>query len=842
MHNFGGGLSCTDNQLVGWVKIPQRPAIPKIDTRVTAAWIAKDQLQITNDLTEGSGASIQTVVADRTVFKQAGAVSGNTMILTTPAQCGSTDNALRVYPYNLAPYATLTAYGFGQNQRCQQLENITIAITNSYPDSGIDNTGDTAPTATTSNPDTGTCKITGDLDWLFCSLQNIASNAIDFLVGALKTLLYTPTSQIFTDQFQKSFNSFRNLGIALLIIAGLVMVISQAAGLEIFAAYTVRKALPRIILAMLGIALSWPLLQFIITFFNDIGIWANQLILATVNVDTGGAPLSSYSFGSVSILATVAGGALLFSTGIVMGLLGTVFLSLLIGFLVLALRQLIILACVLLAPLAIACWIFPGTQKLGHFWRDTLLTALAAFPIIMVLIGAGQAMSTIAAEAGNASGSGGAWKLLSVLSEAVPLFILPWALRLAGGAVGGLHAALTGSGFGKGIFGGIRNFQGRRFGERIAAAGSGHFFKPRTELARTANDAIWSVANLGQGGINPFRWRSNMREARHGNAIGEAKQLMEKSPEWQSILNDNSAIKAAKMIAQGRSLGEIDSWLQGNGDPRTKASMGELGQQARQSVITRALRASRVGSSQATQIASLYADAQSGTGWMYKIYEADEHDPETGQLLHRKGEVIDTQQAFRDMAKDIADVTGGDAAMTARVWGDMKGLGGRTRGDLFGAGFNAGYTQILNAAAARSRGEDAAGVDAAIDANAVLLEAFTDNPANAIMSGKPYSAEAVIETAADEMRRIAPPPNVDWNTLSAAERQTISTNTDRLTTFAAGILNAQRSGVYVSPRALSTVQHALDTAPPQVRAAIQREVDRMQRAAPFTPEDLNNAA
>lgn len=49
-------------------------------------------------------------------------------------------------------------------------------------------------------------------------------------------------------------------------------------------------------------------------------------------------------------------------------------------------RQLIVFALVLTAPIAIACWVLPNTEKLFKKWSFNLFRVLAMFPMVTGLI------------------------------------------------------------------------------------------------------------------------------------------------------------------------------------------------------------------------------------------------------------------------------------------------------------------------------------------------------------------------------------------------------------------------------------------------------------------------
>jgi hypothetical protein len=264
--------------------------------------------------------------------------------------------------------------------------------------------------------------------WLVCAFVSLGQGTIELVDRIIQDLLFVPTDQIFTPEFKTAWNSFRVVGVILVLLAGLVMIISQAAGLELFDAYTIKKLLPRLLVAAIGISLSWPLMQLTVTFFNDIGGWAHDLILYPFG------NLDNHAVGSTYLGALLLIGALP-AVYLILGpfgsilLLGTIALAVLVGLLVLTLRQIIIIMAVLMAPLAIAAYVLPGTQKLWAFWKNTFLTSLLMFPIIMGFIAAGQALALVAAAVKDSP----MMHLLSVLAYIAPYFLLPFAFKLAGG-------------------------------------------------------------------------------------------------------------------------------------------------------------------------------------------------------------------------------------------------------------------------------------------------------------------------------------------------------------------------------------------------------------------------
>ena len=340
-----------------------------------------------------------------------------------------------------------------------------------------DSTGQAGQYDQGGNCNTNLCPAAADtshLNWILCPVFELATGITGALNGAIQNYLYSPVSVIFSSSngFQTAFDNFRDIGEALLVIAGLVMVIGQAAGLEILSAYTVRKALPRIIIAAIGMALAWPILQFVVTLFNDFGSGAGNVILNNVTIHGGALATNNTVTGVGAVVIGLAGGVAVWALfgWAIMPIILAMLLALFIGVMVLAIRQLVILVCILIAPLAIAASILPGTQKLWSFWRSTLLTTLMMFPVIMAFLASGAAMAKVAAAMAAAQPSSAAeWNIFALLIFIAPYFMLPFAFKMSGGLMAGVVGAIGSNGLVRNGFKGLserRKTQGQAYRSR----------------------------------------------------------------------------------------------------------------------------------------------------------------------------------------------------------------------------------------------------------------------------------------------------------------------------------------------------------------------------------------
>ncbi len=319
--------------------------------------------------------------------------------------------------------------------------------------------------------------------WLACSLITAGSGLVNGFYNAIQGFLYTPVDQIFDSTFQKVFNRFSVFGMAIIVIAGLVMVIAQATGSDLVDAYTVKKVMPRLGFAIVGIALAWPVLKLLMTLTNDLGLTAGAFISGLGSGEGGLTGSGENSFGIVWAigLPALALGKLAVSLGAwgLLSLVGTGLLALLLGLFVLAIRQLVLIVLVLMAPLAIAASVLPGTDKLWKFWRTTLITTLAMFPLIMLFLKSGEFFARIAGNIAPETGlSGDAWAILAVIAFFAPYFMLPFAFKMTGGLVSNIFGMVNDRS--KGLFDRMKNNRAETRKDRKNRAGQGHLWDPNS--------------------------------------------------------------------------------------------------------------------------------------------------------------------------------------------------------------------------------------------------------------------------------------------------------------------------------------------------------------------------
>jgi hypothetical protein len=379
--------------------------------------------------------------------------------------------------------------------------------------------GSTAPSGGSGTPSLG-CHIGigifNPLNWLLCGAILGMSAIIGVLDRAISSQLAIGTdnsngaaTDIFGDSsgqctasaqqscndYYNAWSSFRNIALGLMVLGGLIMLIAQALGFEVLDAYTIRKVLPRLLIAAVGITLSWPLMNFFVTLSNDLGYGVRSLIIYPFShsgFTHDDINLASFGAQGTSLLAVMGGiafgafGLLLFAAS------GA--LALIIAFFVLILRQIAVILLIILAPIAIVSYILPNTQNLFKLWWDSFSKALMMFPLIEAFIAAGHVFSYIAAQNANNIFD----QIAAFVAYFAPYFLIPATFKLAGGALRQIGGFVNDRG--RGGFDQLRGARNRKLASNVQKIRSGQRWDEN--WGRIGNTSVGHIAN--RAAINLF--------------------------------------------------------------------------------------------------------------------------------------------------------------------------------------------------------------------------------------------------------------------------------------------------------------------------------------------------
>ncbi|QHN43124.1 hypothetical protein GII36_04715 [Candidatus Mycosynbacter amalyticus] len=250
-----------------------------------------------------------------------------------------------------------------------------------------------------------------NMGWIICPVLRATSVAGDYA--------FTFVSQNFLKVEVSFYNTqsgaaqagaiMRTIANVLFVIAFLYIVYALITGRGI-GNYNLKRLVPRFILAVIFVNLSYYICQIMVDLSNLLGVGIQQLLVDGVakNIGASAMPLaSSPGTYDVSPLADITSGVISKNevawvllaplTAVVMS--ATVICSALI--IVLIVRKALVVMLILLAPLAFFAYLLPNTSDYFSRWLKLFLHMLLLFPIISFLIGAGQIVSASIIKAGG---------------------------------------------------------------------------------------------------------------------------------------------------------------------------------------------------------------------------------------------------------------------------------------------------------------------------------------------------------------------------------------------------------------------------------------------------------
>jgi len=245
------------------------------------------------------------------------------------------------------------------------------------------------------------------------------------------------------------WSSFRLYGNIVLVIALLALVFGEIIGAGVVDAYTLKKMLPRILIAAILINLSIYIVATMIDISNVIGHGITYLI--SQPFVAAGANTIKFSdlsglLGGVGVAGTIWGLAVLGTTVLpflLLFILLPAFIAIIGVVLTILFRQALVILLVLSAPIAFALYCLPNTEIYFKKWWSLLFKTLLIFPIVEALFALSNALAVTISSTG---GSNPITQILAVIALFVPLFLIPFAFKLAGGILGSVNGAINGAG------------------------------------------------------------------------------------------------------------------------------------------------------------------------------------------------------------------------------------------------------------------------------------------------------------------------------------------------------------------------------------------------------------
>lgn len=278
------------------------------------------------------------------------------------------------------------------------------------------------------------CQVKG-IGWIVCPALTFAAGLVDAAYGFVSSLLdvqpLLTTGQ--TKPVYDAWKMMRNIANICFVIAFLIIIFSQLTSFGVNN-YGIKKLLPRIIVAAILVNVSYWICAIAIDVSNILGTSLKGLLDASSDAiytpDQQGGIFSGNNPWMNATAVILAGGISLyiglsaFLPAIIAALLAIVTV-----FIVLTLRQALIILLVVIAPLAFVALLLPNTESWFKKWRALFQTLLLMYPIIAVIFGASAFASRIVMESSDEI----AIQVMGAAISIIPLAITPIVMKTAGG-------------------------------------------------------------------------------------------------------------------------------------------------------------------------------------------------------------------------------------------------------------------------------------------------------------------------------------------------------------------------------------------------------------------------
>ena len=295
------------------------------------------------------------------------------------------------------------------------------------------------------------CVVNG-IGYILCPIINFLADATDNVFKYLETSLLRVETLATDDQgvMYKAWSIMRQIANVMFIAVFIAIIYSHLTNTGL-SNYNLKRMLPRLILAIVAVNLSYYICALLIDVSNIVGSGLNGLLIETLRVVGEGAGRNSLdvpSWGEAAAYllsgGTLAVAGLTSATAASVAAMGPGVLYLLVfalvpvatimivTFAVLAARQAIIVVMVVISPIAFVLYILPGTSKWFDRWQEIFSTMLVMYPMFALLFGGSHLASYLIAQTNNR------WEtlLIALFVQAVPLVITPFLIRFSGRLLG----------------------------------------------------------------------------------------------------------------------------------------------------------------------------------------------------------------------------------------------------------------------------------------------------------------------------------------------------------------------------------------------------------------------
>lgn len=301
-------------------------------------------------------------------------------------------------------------------------------------------------------PATCTSQI-GAIGWLICPTTGLLAKGIDALYGLIQGLLDVKPLEMKGDSpIYQVWSYMRNIANICFIIFLLVIIYSQITGYGINN-YGVKKSLPRLIVTAMVVNFSFLFCAIAVDISNILGNGLKDLLagIAESAISSGTVDGSKTATGFYSLFSTVAAGgaglALSFAfpggpLGLLLAFIPLIIggiISVIVGLLVLGLRQALVIFLVSISPIAFVLYILPNTEKHFQKWKKTFSQMLFFYPMFSMLFGVSKLASMVLITSATTPFG----LMVGAAVQVLPLLLAAGLMKLSGSALSSISNVLN---------------------------------------------------------------------------------------------------------------------------------------------------------------------------------------------------------------------------------------------------------------------------------------------------------------------------------------------------------------------------------------------------------------
>ena len=334
-------------------------------------------------------------------------------------------------------------YSGGHNMTCKEIaamvEQFFPAYVNALNNSGepiADYQGGTTTDTEDEEEDACEAQLLG-FGWLLCPGSNLVEKFLNNFLNAIGDNLEWTLLTTKGDEIRTRWQDFLNIANIAFAIVFLVMIYSMATSTGL-SNYDVKKMLPNLIVVAIAVNLSFYLCAALVDISNIAGS-------GLFNILSGGKGRWDGSIGIEGLLAD-AGATIFFVIGAIFFFGISALIALAIIFICLCVREIALIALIVISPLAIVCYLLPNTKKWFKEWTDLFTQLLLVYPMYMAVWGAAAWVSDLAGGGDVLGGSSSipAFAIQCVCLIAPAVAVVPL-FKMSGGIMGMAASRVAGS-------------------------------------------------------------------------------------------------------------------------------------------------------------------------------------------------------------------------------------------------------------------------------------------------------------------------------------------------------------------------------------------------------------